>query len=108
MDIELQRIENEIRYKEDELKFVSNKTKPMGVVAGALSYGLGALALLGTRNPSVATQAFSLGAIKGGEQGYDIADTSLKTLEADIVVLKQERDRILRVIQDRKQKLNAK
>ena len=105
LEIELNKIENEIRRKEDELKFMSSKVKSVGVGAGALAFGLMGLTGLTTRNPSLAKQAFSLGALKGGEFGYDTAEKALQTLETDIALLNKDRDNILRRIKATKDKL---
>ena len=105
LEMQLKTIEREIEYKEDELKFISPKVKGMGAVSGGLAYGLAALALLGTRNPKIAGQAFSLGALNGADNGYDLSEKALIELQAKIALLKQERNLIIRKIEDAKAKL---
>lgn len=106
LEQELEKIDNEIQYKEDELDFVSSKVKGVGTGAGALAFGLIGLAGLASRNPSLAKQASSLGALKGGEFGYDTSEKALQSLETDIALLKRERDNLLSRIKTAKDKLN--
>jgi len=104
LELELKKIENEIQYKEGELKFMSSKVKGVGAGAGAMAFGLAGLTGLATRNPSLARQAFSLGALKGSEFGYDKAEKALQSLETDIALLKRRRDNIFNRIKSAKDK----
>ena len=66
---------------------------------------MGTLSLLVTRNPKIAKEAFTLGAVKGGDTGYDISEKALQALETDIVLLKRDREHILRRLKTAKDQL---
>jgi hypothetical protein len=108
LEIQLKEIENEIQYKEDELDLVSSKLRGFGAGAGALSFSLGALSLLATRNPKIAKEAFTMGAVKGGDTGYDISEKALQALETDIALLKRDREHILRRLKTANDKLKER
>lgn len=106
LKIELNKIENEIKDKEDEFKFVSSKTKTVGAAAGFIS---GALSVLSFTPAGRALNAIRkiapITGIKGAEMGYDIAEKGLQSLETDIALLKRDRDSILSRLKTAKEKL---
>jgi hypothetical protein len=102
--IELKRIENEIQFYEGQLKFVKNG-------AGAVGAGGGGIAGLIAKQAFKSTpigRAVAFGAfLTGAERGYDIADAATKTDEIKIFRLKEERDRIIKIIEENKRKINV-
>ncbi len=103
LEIELKRIENEIEFKEGELKFVRSGT--IGV--GATGMGIGALILKQAKSIHPIGKAVAIGSfIAGAGKGYDYSDSALRSEEAKIFNLKQERDRLINIICDRKKKLD--
>ncbi len=106
LEIQLKEIEYEIQYKEDELKFVSSKVRPAGIVGGAASGLLGFLSLSPAgRSISAIKNIAPVVGIKGADTGNSISETFLKNLQVEIALLKRDREHIIKQIKDRKDKL---
>jgi hypothetical protein len=105
LEAELTRIENEIKFKEEQLDFVKKGTTAVGVTAATVGSVLTKQVLKST---FLGHAALIGSALVGAEKGYDYSQAAQNAEESNIIVLKQERDRIKKIIEDRKRQINGK
>jgi len=80
------------------LKFISTPTRGVRIAGGAIA------SLLHLHPASrAATKAATMSDIK---LGHEISDAAIQSMKAEILVLKQERDRLEKILKDRKTQLN--